>query len=141
MLLRRMFVGVLRLHLTIVDARSLKDKRRVVRSLKDRLTTKLRVSVAEVGELESPKHAWLGVAVVSNEAAHADSVLEEAAAMASTLPDAVLCDRATEIVPFGRGGTGVRGGIEDALRRGTPETGLPLGGDELGSEDDDDDRW
>jgi len=110
-----MFVGVLRLHLAIVDARSLKDKRRVVRSLKDRLTSKLRVSVAEVGELDNPKYAWLGVAVVSNEAAHCDSVLAEAASMASMLPDAVLADRATEIVPFGRGGSGVRGGIEDAL--------------------------
>lgn len=131
-----MFVGVLRLHLAIVDARSLKDKRRVVRSLKDRLTNKLRVSVAEVGELDNPRYAWLGVAVVANEAAHCDSVLGEAASIASTLPDAVLADRATEIVSFGRGGSGVRGGIESAL------------GDGLGSttehdrelEDEDDDR-
>ncbi len=129
-----MFVGVLRLHLTIVDARSLKDKRRVVRSLKDRLASKLRVSVAEVGELEHPRHAWLGVACVSNEAAHCDSVLEEAASLASLLPDAVLCDRATEIVPFGRGGSGVRGGIEQALSR--DGSGEDFG---LDFEEDDDD--
>lgn len=132
-----MFVGVLRLHLAIVDARSLKDKRRVVRSLKDRLTSKLRLSVAEVGELDHPKYAWLGVAVVSNEAAHADSVLAEAASIASTLPDAVLCDRATEIVPFGRGGSGVRGGIEDALHRGSLGEGPALD-DDLAEDDDDD---
>ena len=44
-----MFVGVLRFSLEIVGARSLKDKRSVVRSLKDRVQSRLRVSIAEVG--------------------------------------------------------------------------------------------
>jgi uncharacterized protein YlxP (DUF503 family) len=107
-----MFVGVMRLGLSVVGARSLKDKRRVVHSLKDRLATRLRVSVAEIGELDDPRRAHLGVAVVSNEAAQCDRVLEEVAHYASTLGDALLTDRATEIVPFGEAGRSVRGGIE-----------------------------
>lgn len=107
-----MYVGVLRLSFSIVGATSLKDKRRVVRSFKERAASKFRVSVAEIGELDNPRFAWIGVAVVSNEAAHCDSILADVAAMASNLPDAILNDRATEILPFGRGGGQVRGGIE-----------------------------
>ena len=110
-----MFVGVLRLHLQIVGARSLKDKRSVVRSFKERAQSRLRVSIAEVGALDHPRHATFGVSVVSNSAAVCDEVLANVASMASTLPDAVLADRATEIIAFGEGGQGVRGGIEHAL--------------------------
>ncbi|AKT38749.1 DUF503 domain-containing protein [Chondromyces crocatus] len=110
-----MFVGILRLRLAVVGARSLKDKRRVVKSMKERAQAKFRVSVAEVGQLDDPRHATLGVAVVSNEAAQCDRVLADVAAMASTLPDAVLADRATEIIALGDGGSGVQGGIEQAL--------------------------
>jgi uncharacterized protein YlxP (DUF503 family) len=116
-----MFVGVLRLQLQIVGARSLKDRRSVVRSFKERAQARLRVSVAEVGRLDDPRHATLGVAVVANEAAHCDEVLASVAAMAGSLPDAILADRATEIIPFGEGGRGVEGGIERALDATRPE--------------------
>lgn len=112
-----MYVGVMRLALMIPGARSLKDKRRVVLSFKERVQSRMRVSIAEVGPLENPRHATLGVAVVSNEAAVCDSVLADVASMAGGLPDAILSDRATEIIPFGGGGTGVRGGIETTLDR------------------------
>ena len=107
-----MFVGVLRLRLEIVGARSLKDKRSVVKSMKERAQSRFRVSVAEVGQLDDPRRATLGVAVVSNSSAQCDRVLADVAAMAANLPDAVLADRATEIVSFGDGGSGVQGGIE-----------------------------
>ncbi len=110
-----MYVGVLRLRLEIVGARSLKDRRSVVRSFKERAQARFRVSVAEVGALDHPQHASLGVAVVSNSASQCDKVLASVARMASTLPDAVLADRATEIVSFGEGGAGLRGGIEQSL--------------------------
>jgi uncharacterized protein YlxP (DUF503 family) len=106
-----MFVGVQRLVLQIPGARSLKDRRHVVRSFKDRVHARFKVSIAEVGDLAHPGRATLGVAVVSNEAAFCDGVLAKVADMASTLPDAVLAGRATEVVTFGRGGGGVRGGL------------------------------
>src|SRR4249919_3631184 len=99
-----MFVGVLRFSLEIVGARSLKDKRSVVRSLKERVQGRLKVSIAEVGSLDDPRRATFGVACVSNSAAVCDQVLADVASMASTLSDSVLTDRATEIVPFGEGG-------------------------------------
>lgn len=102
-----MFVGVLRLVLQIPGARSLKDRRRVVRSFKDRVQSRLRLSVAEVGALDEHQRAIIGVACVSGDAARVDELLSSAASMAGTLRDAVLLDRATEIIPFGREGGGV----------------------------------
>jgi len=125
-----MFVGVQRLVLQIPGARSLKDRRQAVRSFKERVQSRLRISVAEVGDLEHPQHATLAMAVVSNEAAVCDEVLAKAATMASTLPNAILADRATEVVPFGHGGSGIRGGIEQ----------LPLSGDWDDDMEDDDGR-
>jgi hypothetical protein len=113
-----MFVGVLRLAITIPGARSLKDKRSVVKSFKERVQARIKVSIAEVGDLDNPRHATFGVACVSGSATVCDQVLGEVAAMANTLSDALLTDRALEIVPFGEAGRGVRGGIEDSLGRG-----------------------
>jgi len=111
-----MFVGVLRVSLSIVGARSLKDKRSVVRSFKERVQARLKVSIAEVGGLDDPRRATLGIAVVSNDAGVCDHVLADVAAMANTLPDAILTDRATEIVAFGEGGSGIAGGLEQLGR-------------------------
>ncbi|MEM1030978.1 MAG: DUF503 domain-containing protein [Myxococcota bacterium] len=102
-----MFVGVLRIWLRIPSARSLKDRRRVVRSFKDRVQNKLRVSVAEVGDLERHQHTVLGVVFVANAASRVDEVLAAAASMAGHLRDAVLVDRATEVLSFGTDGKGV----------------------------------
>lgn len=107
-----MFVGVLRFSLDIPGARSLKDKRSVVRSLKERIQGRLKVSIAEIGELDNPRHATLGVAVVSNASTVCDQVMASVMSIASTVHDAVLTDRATEIVSFGDGGRGIQGGIE-----------------------------
>ncbi|HEY3497912.1 MAG TPA: DUF503 domain-containing protein [Polyangiaceae bacterium] len=114
-----MFVGVARLVLSIPGARSLKDRRRVVRSLKERIAANLRVSIAEIGDLERYQVATLGLAVVSNDSARCSALLSKGIAMARTARDALLADVATEIVTFGDGGSGIRGGIEQALASDT----------------------
>jgi uncharacterized protein YlxP (DUF503 family) len=114
------FVGVARLVLAIPGARSLKDRRRVVKSLKDRLRARVPVSLAEVGDLERYQVATLGVAVVSNEAARCSAVLSQAVGMARVARDAVLSDVATEIITLGEGGGSIRGGIEQALELDGP---------------------
>ena len=129
-----MFVGVLRLSFRIPGSHSLKDRRRVVRSFKDRVQARLRVSVAEVGALDEHRGAVIGVAVVSNEASRCDELLAAARSMAATLRDAVLVDCATEIVPFGDAGGGVRGG-EPALGSDDDENAVTLER-ELASEDE-----
>jgi uncharacterized protein len=110
-----MFVGVLRLVLQIPGARSLKERRKVVKSFKDRVRARLPVSVAEVGDVERYQVATLALAIVSRDSARCREVLSRATSMASGLPGALLADVASEIVPFGEGGRGLRGGIEHAL--------------------------
>jgi uncharacterized protein YlxP (DUF503 family) len=112
-----MFVGVARVVLQIPGARSLKDRRRVVKSFKDRVRAKLPMSIAEVGDLEQLQVASLGMAVVSNETERCDEILSAAVAMARVLPDAVLADVRTEVVPFGAGGRGLSRGIEQVVDR------------------------
>jgi hypothetical protein len=102
----------MRLVLEVPGARSLKDKRQVVRSFKERVRSRLGVSIAEIGYQDKLQLAAFGVAVVSGDAAVCEEVLQKVTSFASSLPDALLADRATEIVPFGEAGAGVRGGIE-----------------------------
>ena len=96
-----MFVGVLRLTFHIPHARSLKDKRSVVRKFKDRVRARFDVSIAEVGAQDLHQRAVFGVTVVSGDAAVCDSVLEKVAREAETQPEALLTDRSTEVVTFG----------------------------------------
>jgi uncharacterized protein len=107
-----MHVGVMRLVLEIPGARSLKDKRQVVRSFKERVKSRVAVSIAEVGHLDKLQLSAFGVAVVSGDAAVCEELLGRVTALAGQLPNAVLTDRAMEIIPFGDDGKGVIGGIE-----------------------------
>ena len=70
--------------IAIPEAGSLKDKRRVVRSLKDQIRNKFNVSIAEVAANEIYTLAVLGMASVSNEArylegqmSHLEEILEK----------------------------------------------------------------
>lgn len=96
-----MFVGVMRLTFHIPHARSLKEKRSVVRRFRDRVRSRFDVSVAEVASQDVHQRAVFGVAVVSGEAGVCDSVLAQVAHEAGTQKDAVLTDRVTEIIPVG----------------------------------------
>jgi uncharacterized protein YlxP (DUF503 family) len=96
-----MIVGVLRLTFHIPHARSLKDKRRVVQKLRDRVRSRFDVSIAEVGAQNLHQRAVFGVSVVSGDSAVCDSVLEQVARAAQSVGDAVLTDRETELVTIG----------------------------------------
>lgn len=72
-----MIVGVLQLELSIGDAMSLKDKRKVVKSLKDRIAHGHNVSIAEVGALDQHRTAILGVAMVGNESRYVEGALSK----------------------------------------------------------------
>jgi uncharacterized protein len=70
-----MIVGSLEVRLLLREARTLKDKRQVVKSIKDRLHNEFNVSVAEVEALDHRQLAVLGMAMVSNEAHHLKKAL------------------------------------------------------------------
>ena len=70
-------IAYLTLEIRIEGAHSIKDKRQVVKSIKDRLRNEFNVSVAEVEAQENRQLAVLGVAMVSNEAAHVRGALTQ----------------------------------------------------------------
>lgn len=72
-----MIVGILQVEIGIEGATSLKDKRRVVRSIKDRLHREHQVSVAEVDTLENMAIATLGITMASNEVTYCQSVMDK----------------------------------------------------------------
>ena len=72
-----MIVGTLKVRLRIPDSHSLKEKRRVVKSIKDRLKSRFNISVSEVDALDSLQIAVLGVAAVSNDKRFVESVLSQ----------------------------------------------------------------
>ncbi len=65
-----MYIAGIRLELFIPGAFNLKDKRRVLSKLKDRLKNKFNISVCEVDFNEQWQRAALGVALVSNDNLH-----------------------------------------------------------------------
>lgn len=69
-----MVFGIVELTLDIPGASSLKDKRQVVRSLMDRIRRDFKVAISEVGDQELWNRATLGIACVSNDAVHAESI-------------------------------------------------------------------
>jgi len=69
-------VGVLTLELRIEHAHSLKEKRHVVKSLKDRLRHKFNVSVAEIDDQDLHNSAVLAAATVSASRDFASKILQ-----------------------------------------------------------------
>ena len=72
-----MIIGVVTAKLALYGATSLKDKRRVIKSLKDRIRHKFNVSVAEVEDNDRWQLATIGISYVSNENRHANEVLSK----------------------------------------------------------------
>lgn len=72
-----MVIGVCSWELALPDCRSLKEKRMVVRSLKERLQSRFKVSVGETRHQDVWTRAELTAAVVATDGRHADSVLDK----------------------------------------------------------------
>lgn len=72
-----MIVGTLRITAYLPGVHSLKEKRRIVKGLKDRLHARFNVSVAEVDHNDVWQTAEIGVAAVGNESRHVGAVLDE----------------------------------------------------------------
>ena len=67
-----MHVLLIKLSLQIPNAHSLKDKRRQIKSLKDRLSSRFNVSVAEIDALDNWQKAVMGVCMISNDKSYLD---------------------------------------------------------------------
>ncbi len=85
-------VGLVHLWLRISQAGSLKDKRRIVKSFKDRLADRYKVSVAEVDGQNRRQYAVLAVALVGHDKRHLQGALQRVINAAEKHRDMVLAD-------------------------------------------------
>ena len=81
-----MIVGLCTLELYLPNGHSLKAKRQVLLSLKDRLRDKFNVSVAEVGDQDLWQKAVLGIACVANETGYVSQVLDQVVNVVRSMP-------------------------------------------------------
>ncbi len=93
-----MVVGILRLAFHIPESGSLKSKRRVLKSLKDRLRSAFNVSVAEVDSHDLWQRADVAVALVATDRLFADQQLQTILGKIETWHLAELIDVQTEII-------------------------------------------
>jgi uncharacterized protein YlxP (DUF503 family) len=89
-------IGVLTLELQLEDAHSLKDKRHVVKSLKDRLRGKFNVAVAEIANQELWQRATIAAVTVSGDHVFAEKVLQSVEDEAASMLGGALTDATVE---------------------------------------------
>lgn len=89
-------LGLLHLELRIPQAMSLKDKRRALKSFKDRLRSGHNVSVAEVAGQDTHRRGVLAVAMVGSDRRYVEGALQKIVNAAENLRDALLVDSQIE---------------------------------------------
>ncbi len=93
-----LYVGVARLELQIPDARSLKDRRRAVRPLVERLRNRHRVLVLETGRGDLHQRAGLAICAASTVAADAEQRLERVRATVDDSWPGIILDWSVDLI-------------------------------------------
>lgn len=109
-----MFVGLLRLRLYMRGNQSLKDKRNILRRIKDRVRNEFNVSIAEVGENDRWDTALIGISTVGNDSAFAGSTLDAVTRFIENMYVAEIVERDVNVIHS-------EGSV-------VPRSTLPLGG-------------
>jgi len=91
-------VGLVHLRLHVDQATSLKDKRRVIKSFKDRVRHAYNVSVAEVGAQDNRRLAILAIAMVGSDSAYVQGALQRIVNSASLHREMALIDHDLELL-------------------------------------------
>lgn len=94
-------IGVAEVTLYFDESSSLKEKRRVVRSISQRLRNTFNLAVAEVADLNDMRIATIAMVCVSNDQSHAQEMLAKAISFVErNVEMGVLGEVATEIIPY-----------------------------------------
>lgn len=91
-------VGLLTLELHLSEAHSLKDKRQVLRSLKERLRVSFNVAVAELDFEDTWQRSVVGVVTLSNEDRHVEEMLQKVLAEADRILGPLLISHAVDLL-------------------------------------------
>ena len=97
----QMYVAAAKISLHIPSSQSLKDRRRVLRSLMDRTRNRFGAAVAEVDGQETWQLAGIGVSVVSSSESHAREMLDSVVRFIEEFsPEALVTGVESDIIPF-----------------------------------------
>jgi uncharacterized protein YlxP (DUF503 family) len=123
-----MVIGILQFELFIHGAESLKDKRRVVSSVKDKLQREHHVSVAEVALQDRMDVAHLGLAIVGNDGKYIGQQLDRITLRLRAITDAELGDVSREVLhdPHGDPESPVAGSDQSAPHQPDPILSLEM---------------
>ena len=91
-------VGVLKIDFHVSDSRSLKEKRMILRRIKDRVKNNFNVSVSEVDNHDKWQTASIGMATISNDKQHIDATLNKVKNFFEKERSIVLNDYHMEII-------------------------------------------
>ena len=89
-------LGVLCVSIHIPDAQSLKQKRFVLKSLKDKVRRKFNISIAELDGQDKWQVSTLGFAMISSDHRHIDSCLQNILSSLDRFGGLVVCDHSIE---------------------------------------------
>jgi uncharacterized protein len=96
-----MNLGVCRIKIRLPENQSLKDKRKVLKSVISRVRNSYNVAIAEVDDQDTWQLATLGIACVSNDAQQNNKVLSKVVDFISqSRLDMEILDYEIEIIPF-----------------------------------------
>jgi uncharacterized protein YlxP (DUF503 family) len=118
-----MVVGVCRLTLMVPESHSLKEKRMVLRRIKDRTRLKFNVAIAEVGDQDAWQAAQIGYAVVANERGFVESMVGKIEKFIEELGAAKIVDDEKDYVTYGDGEMTAEG-----FQHWEPEEPSPMAG-------------
>jgi len=90
-------IGVCTVYMTAEWVFSLKEKRMVVKSIIERAKHKFNISIAEIDRQDIHKNIVIGFACVTNDASHANSIIENVVTFIENNTDAVIDDVEIEI--------------------------------------------
>jgi uncharacterized protein len=97
-----MTVGIARIRFRLHGNQSLKEKRKVVKSLIEKSRNRFNVAIAEVDDQDLHQLATLGIAVVGNDGRLLNSVLDRVVNFMDSLALADLIGHEIELIPLGR---------------------------------------
>jgi hypothetical protein len=93
-----MIVGILTIEIHISEAHSLKEKRFILKSLKDRIRNKFNVSIAEIDANDLWQRCVLGVACIANETKIINQTLDRVKNTILNTPTVELIDSMMEML-------------------------------------------
>lgn len=72
-----MIIGILTIEIMIYDSNSLKEKRMVIKSIKDKIKNKYNIAIAELDFIDKWQRSKIGIVTIGNEYSHIENSLQK----------------------------------------------------------------